>query len=468
MNDVKIPPHSIEAEQAVLGSILILQKADRLVGEVFDIIKPEMFFNQSHQIIFTTMLKIGALNEIDLITIEEELSKSELLEMAGGFAYLGDLTRNTPTSKNALKYCEIVTERYQKRMVLEILHNATDQIYGKSETSDTLSYLENNLGSIDLGGNYEPKHINTKIKDWMDVMERRAHNDQGAIGLKTGITALDEQIIGVQPNWLIVLAGRPSMGKTLVAQMINSYISKTLPTQFFTMEMSSNEVMDRYVGILAGVGVNNLKMGALTDLEWARTHNVINGMKEDRFKIYYDETPALALAQIRHRVKATIKKVGQTGLVTIDYLGLMEKERSERDDLAIGKITRGLKQLAKETNTPILLITQANRGADTAIKPTMSNLAGSSAIEADADLVLFAHRDEVANPETAFKGIIELIPAKFRHGTCNLSSYIGKREDKMGGTFYSLTTAQAAELDNQNKTKEEPQRPGRYSKRAAA
>jgi replicative DNA helicase len=465
MNDLKIPPHSIEAEQAVLGSILILQKADRLVGEVFDLINSEMFFNQSHKVIFNTMLKLGPLNEIDLITIEESLSKSGLLELAGGFAYLGDLARNTPSSKNVLKYCEIITERYQKRMVLEILHNATDQIYGKSETTDTLTYLENNLAGIDLGGNYEPKHINTKIIDWLDVMDRRSNNDQGAIGLKTGITALDEQIIGIQPNWLVVLAGRPSMGKTLVAQMINSYISKTLPTQFFTMEMSSNEVMDRYVGILAGVEVNNLKMGALTDTEWARTHDVIEGMKKDRFKIYYDETPALALAQIRQRVKATIKKVGQIGLVTIDYLGLMEKERSERDDLAIGKITRGLKQLAKETNTPILLLTQANRGADTAIRPTMSNLAGSSAIESDADLVLFAHRDEVANPETAFKGVIELIPAKFRHGTCNLTSYIGRRQDKMGGNFYSLTTEEASELDNQNKTKEEPQRPTRYSNR---
>ena len=465
MNDLKIPPHSIEAEQSVLGSILILQKADRLIGEVFDIIKPEMFYNESHRIIFKAMVRIGALNEIDLIVLEEELDRVGETEKAGGFAYMGDLARNTPSSKNVLKYCEIITERYQKRMVLEILHNATDQIYGKSETTDTLTYLENNLSNIDLGGQYEPKHINTKINDWLDVMQRRSENDQGAIGLKTGITALDEQIIGVQPNWLIVLAGRPSMGKTLVAQMINSYISKTLPTQFFTMEMSSNEVMDRYVGILAGVEVNNLKMGALTDTEWARTHDVIDGMNKDRFQIYYDETPALALAQIRHRVKATIKKVGQIGLVTIDYLGLMEKERSERDDLAIGKITRGLKQLAKETNTPILLLTQANRGTDTAVRPTMSNLAGSSAIEADADLILFAHRDEVANPDTAFKGVIELIPAKFRHGTCNQISYIGRREDRMGGMFYSLTTEQAAELDNQNKTKEEPQRPARYSKR---
>ena len=465
MNDLKIPPHSIEAEQSVLGSILILQKADRLVGEVFDLIQPEMFYNESHKVIYKAMVRIGALNEIDLIILEEELSQKGETDKAGGFAYFGDLARNTPSSKNVLKYCEIIIERYQKRMVLEILHNATDQIYGKAETTETLTYIENNLANINLGGNYEPKHINTKIGDWLDVMERRSLNDQGAIGLKTGITALDNQIIGVQPNWLIVLAGRPSMGKTLVAQMINSYISKTLPTQFFTMEMSSNEVMDRYVGILAGVEVNNLKMGALTDTEWARTHDVIEGMKKDRFKIYYDETPALALAQIRHRVKTTIKKVGKIGLVTIDYLGLMEKERSERDDLAIGKITRGLKQLAKETNTPILLLTQANRGTDTAIRPTMSNLAGSSAIEADADLILFAHRDEVTNPQTAFKGIIELIPAKFRHGTCNQTSYIGRRQDKMGGNFYSLTTEEAAELDNQNKTKEEPQRPARYSKR---
>ena len=464
MSTLKIPPHSIEAEQAVLGSILILSKADRLVGEIFDLINAGMFYNQSHQIIFNAMNRIGAKNEIDVVTVDEELSKTDESGSAGGFAYFGDLARNTPSSKNALKYAEIIIERYEKRKVLEILHNSIDQVYNKTETSETLTYLESNLAGIDLGGNYEPKHINTKIPDWLDVMQKRAENDQGAIGLKTGITALDNQIIGIQPNWLIVLAGRPSMGKTLVAQMIHSHISKTLPSQFFSMEMSSNELMDRYVGVLAGVEVNNLKMGALTDLEWSRTHDVIQAMKQDRFKIYYDETPALALKQICHRVKSTIKKVGKIGLVTIDYIGLMEKERSERDDLAIGKITRGLKQLAKETNTPILLLVQANRGADSVARPTMSNLAGSSAIEADADLVLFAHRDEVANPDTAFKGIIELIPAKFRHGTCNRTSYIGKRQDKMGGTFYSLTDVEAGELDNQNKTREEPARPKRFSK----
>jgi replicative DNA helicase len=464
VSTLKIPPHSIEAEQAVLGSILILSKADRLVGEIFDLINAGMFYNQSHQIIFNAMNRIGAKNEIDVVTVEEELSKTDESGAAGGFAYFGDLARNTPSSKNALKYAEIIIERYEKRKVLEILHNSIDQVYNKTETSETLTYLERNLAGIDLGGNYEPTHINTKIPDWLDVMQKRAENDQGAIGLKTGITALDNQIIGIQPNWLIVLAGRPSMGKTLVAQMIHSHISKTLPSQFFSMEMSSDEIMDRYVGVLAGVDVKNLKMGALTDLEWSRTHGVIEAMNQDRFKIYYDETPALALKQICHRVKSTIKKVGKIGLVTIDYIGLMEKERSESDSLAIGKITRGLKQLAKETNTPILLLVQANRGTDIVARPGMSNLAGSSAIESDADLVLFAHRDEVANPDTAFKGIIELIPAKFRHGTCNRTSYIGKREDKMGGTFYSLTELEAGELDNQNKTREEPARPKRFSK----
>jgi replicative DNA helicase len=459
----------MEAEQAVLGSILILAKADRLVGEIFDLISTDMFYNQSHQIIFNAMNRIGAKNEIDVVTLDEELGNTEQSELAGGFAYFGDLARNTPSSKNVLKYAEIIIERYEKRKVIEILHNSIDQVYNKTETSETLSYIERNLAGINLGGNYEPTHINSKIPEWLDVMQKRAENDQCAIGLKTGVDGLDKQIIGIQPNWLIILAGRPSMGKTLVAQMIHSHISKTLPTMFFSMEMSSNEIMDRYVGILAGIEVNNLKMGALSDLEWERTNNIIYSMNKDRFKIYYDETPALALKQICHRVKSTIKKVGKIGLVTIDYIGLMEKERSERDDLAIGKITRGLKQLAKETNTPILLLVQANRGTDIVARPTMSNLAGSSAIESDADLVLFSHRDEVANPETAFKGIIELIPAKFRHGTCNKTAYIGKRSDKMGGTFYSLTDAEAGELDNQNKTRQlpppRPQRAERFSKK---
>jgi len=446
---LKVPPHSIEAEQSVLGAILIMQKADRMIGEIMDLLNPEMFYNFSNQIIFNAMVKIGPMNEIDVVTVDEYLETHGKSDDAGGISYLAQLGRNTPSSANALAYCDIIKERYLKRRIIGDLHTSIEALYNGESASDVISLIERNVSGIDLGGAYEPKHLNTKIDSFVNILEGRVNNDIKSIGIKTGIKALDNQIGGIKPNWLVVLAGRPSMGKTIMAQLINSHISRTLPSLFFTMEMSSDEIMDRYIGVLGGVSVENLTSGKLTDYEWSRTHLAIDSIRNDRFKIYYDETPALALNQIRYRVKTSIKKLGKLGLVTIDYLGLMQKEKAERDDLAIGIVTRGLKQLAKETGTPILLLVQANRGTDQVKRPTMSNLYGSSAIEADADLVLFAHRDEVANPETHLKGITELIPAKFRHGTCNKTSYIGKHEDEQGGAFYSLSDEEIGAITNQ-------------------
>jgi len=448
---LKIPPHSVEAEQSVLGAILILQKADRIIGEIMDLINSEMFYNLSHKIIFEAMVKIGPMNEIDVVTLEEYLENIGKSDEVGGIAYLAQLGRNTPSASNALAYCEIIKERYLKRVLIGDMHSAIEALYNGEQAADVISMVERNITSIDLGGKYEPLHLNTKIDSWLDVMESRCKNELSAVGLKTGLKTLDDQIGGIKPNWLVVLAGRPSNGKTLVAQLINSHISATLPSLFFTMEMSSDEVMDRYMGIMAGISVKSLTSGAMSKYELSRANGVINGINSGQNKIYYDESPALALNQIMYRVKSAIKRLGQIGLVTIDYLNLMQKDRADTDALAIGLITKGLKRLAKETKTPILLLVQANRNTDQVTRPTMSNLAGSSAIEADADLVLFAHREEVNNPETHLKGILEIIPAKFRHGTCSNTTYIGKRCDEDGGRFYCLNDEEMGLLEHQAK-----------------
>jgi len=461
---LKTPPHSIEAEQSVLGAILILQKADCLIGEIMDMLRPEMFYNISNKIIFAAMLKIGAKNEIDLITVNELLERSGKDDQAGGIAYLGELARNTPSSKNALAYCEIIQERYLKRRLIGDMSIAIDALYNGESASEIISMVEHNISTVDLSGKYEPNHIKIKLDGWLNVMQSRCNNDRSAVGLKTGLKTLDDQIGGIKNNWLVILAGRPSNGKTLAAQIINSNVSRTLPSLFFTMEMSSDEVTDRYMGIMAGISVKSLTSGLMSKYELSRASTVLQDLSNDHSKIYYDETPALSLNQIRYRVKSTIKKLGQIGLVTIDYLGLMQKDKADRDDLAIGIITKGLKQLAKETGTPILLLVQANRGTDQVARPTMSNLYGSSAIEADADLVLFAHREEVNNPETNYKGVLELIPAKFRHGSCHNTTYIGRKCDEDGGYYYCLDAHEIGLIDHQEEDrkkqsdKEKPRR----------
>ncbi|WP_229158424.1 replicative DNA helicase [Fluctibacter halophilus] len=444
---LRVPPQSMEAEQSILGAILMVDTADRRVREVFDMIRPEMFYNASNRMIFTVMVNIGAMNDIDVITVSDALGED--LEEVGGIAYLGNLAKNTPSASNVLAYCEIVAERYQEREVQRIGSEMVEQIFEGQSVADVTQFVERNINSLEATGSYEPTHINTQIGDWVDIMHARCKNDPDAVGYKTGIKTLDDQIGGFKPGWLITLGGRPSHGKTLFTQIINGCIAQHLPTLFFSMEMSAQEIMDRYVGVLGGVDPKNLQLGALTDLEWGRANQVIHAIKNNGYQIYYDETPALALQQIASRVKAAIKRNGKHGLITVDYLGLMQKPKAERDDLAIGAITRGLKQLAKEVNVPILLLTQANREADTAAHLAMKHLYGSSAIEADSDLVLFTECPEVKDPETIMKGVFKLIPAKFRHGRCTLTSYMKRREDDCGGTYYCMDVQEAAAMENE-------------------
>jgi len=448
MENLKLPPYSIESEQSVLGSLLILQKADRKVGEIFDLLRPDMFYNLSHQIIFAAMVKLGAQSDLDLVTVAEELENQDKLLEAGDYAYIGELARNTPSSANVLSYAEIVVERYNKRQIISIAHHASDQLYNGGKSLETIEYINREIEQIDFTGSYEPKHISEKIAPWMDNLQARNEGKLDAVGLKTGVKGLDDQIIGIKPNWLITLGGRPSMGKTIICQLINAHISRTLPTLFFTMEMDSDEIMDRYVGVLAGVEPSNLRTGALSDTEWGRVNPLIDDMKKNRLKIHYDETAALSVEQIAYRVKSAIKRIGKIGLVTIDYLELMQRPKAERDDISIGTITRKLKQLAKETQTPILLLAQANRETDKVKRPRMGNLAGSKSIEADSDLVIFAHREEVDDETTAFKGVIEIIPAKFRHGTCTRSIYLKRSEDKDGGRLKCLDIKDVAAMKN--------------------
>lgn len=463
----RIPPHAIEAEQSVLGSILIMEKADRLIGEVFDLLRPDMFYNQSHQVIFAEMVKIGAMNEIDLVTMMAKLEANNQDEIAGGWAYVSELAKNTPSHRNVMAYCDMVLDKYNKRQVLAVIENATDQIYQSGDLPEVTEYINRGIEGVDLSGSYEPEHIATKVDSWIDRMDRRTQNDQTEIGIKTGIKGLDDQILGVKPNWLITLGGRPSMGKTIICQLINSHMSRTLPTLFFTMEMSGDEIMDRYMGVLSGIEAKNLNQGALTDYEWSRVHPVLDDMKKDRLRIFYDESPALSIDQICYRVKTAIKKHGQFGLVTIDYLELMQKPKADRDDLSIGIITRRLKQLAKETGTPILLLAQANRATDQLKRPGMGNLAGSKAIESDSDLVIFAHREEVSNPHTAFKGVTEIIPAKFRHGTCSQTVYLKRDSDESGGRLRTLSIEEVALLDHEESNRAEAatatNKPKRYA-----
>ena len=451
MENIKIPPHSQEAEQSVIGAILILDDTDSLITEIMDSLRPDMFYSRSNQIVFKAITNIKSW---DLITVTEELERTGDLDEAGGFVYVGDMAKNTPSAANAMVYVQIIKDRYIARQILSTNYSAAEQIYNKEPNRSVAEFMIRNIKDVDDSGTYKPVHIKTHIEPWIQLMDKRLRKDTGATGIKTGITALDDQIIGLGCDWLIVLAGRPSMGKTKIAQLIGGNVAFQKPVQFFSMEMSDIETMDRVIGIGAGITPKSLKLGTLTDYEWQRTSKLMEAIENDEYNMYLDSEPTLTLSQVRQRAKAMKKADSRLGLIMIDYMELMEYPDADRDDLRIGELIKGLKRLSREIKVPIMLLAQANRGADDKKRPSMSNLYGSSAIEKNADLIMFVHCDEVNNPDTKRRGVTELIQAKFRHGDPLRDVYLKKDPDDCGGRLRCMSPQEmhAIETEEQEQT----------------
>jgi replicative DNA helicase len=453
MEMLNLPPHSIEAEQAVLGALMVLDSNEHKALEVTDTLRAEMFYNATHQEIYRAMIK---LKERDLITITDALDAQGKLEECGGFAYIAELGKSTPSTSIINTYAEIISDKYHAREIIGIANNAAQQAYNKEPNQEIIQALGDSIQKIDLSGGYEPNHIGGMAEDFINRLEARSKGERSAVGLKTGIDRLDDEIIGVGEDWLITLFARPSHGKTLVAQIISNNVGQRESVQFFSMEMSKEEIMDRFVGVSAGIPPKLLKTGELNEYQYERVSRVLGAMVNGQTNIYYDETPALSLAQIRHRVKTTIKKKGKQSLIVIDYLKLMSLPKADREDLAIGEVTRGLKQLAKEIKTPVLLLAQANRGTDKEKRPQMSNIYGSSAIEADSDLILAVHREEIVNEHTALRGVVEIIPVKFRHGDLPRPIYMKAGEN---GLFRCLSDIEIGEVMNQEEMRGNNKKP---------
>lgn len=453
MNNLNVPPHSIEAEQAILGSLMIMDSFDTKAKEAKDLVSANMFYNKSHQIIFTA---IAGMKDCDLITVSEELERKGLLEDAGGFSYLGEMCKSTPSTSNILSYCEIVHERYQLREIQSISYNAIQQGYELMPSAEILERVVSSITTIDTNSAYEPVDIVDKLPDWIEKMQRRANGEDKTLGEPCGIAGFDSVIGGIGSSWLVVVAGRPSMGKTKIAQMMAQGLGTRGGSQFFSMEMSDDEIMDRVIGIGAGVSPSNMRSGLLTDTEWTRAAQCIDQIKHGEFKMYLDVDSGLSARQIRARVKATKKKNQNLKGFVVDYLELMTLEKADRHDLQIAGTVKALKDIAKDLQVPCILLAQANRNADEKKRPSMSNLYGSSAIEKYADFIFFVHRDDVANPETVYKGITMLLPAKFRHGDMPRDVYLCQKPDADGGYFYELNDAEKGQLEHMESVNNEP------------
>jgi replicative DNA helicase len=425
---LKVPPHSIEAEQSVLGSMLIDPESWDKVAEL---VTETDFYNRSHQIIFkaiTRLLNIS--NPIDLITVSEELEKHDQLEDAGGFAYLGELAKNTPSSANVVSYAQIISERAITRELIGVAHEIAEIGYNPEgrDSADILDLAESRVFEIAerrTGENEGPRNVEAVLGKTIDRLEELVKTNKEVTGVTTGFTDLDKKTSGLQPSDLIIVAARPSMGKTTFAMNLveNAMMAEEKPVLVFSLEMPSEQIMMRMLASLSRVDQTKIRTAQLDDEDWARISNTM-AMLKDKDRLFVDDSSGLTPMDVRSRARKLARERGGISLIMIDYLQLMRvPSLSDNRTLEIAEISRSLKALAKELEVPVVALSQLNRTLEQRAdkRPVNSDLRESGSIEQDADLIMFIYRDEVYHENSEDKGIAEIIIGKQRNGPIGTS-----------------------------------------------
>ncbi len=423
---VKLPPHSLEAEQSVLGGLLLENGAwDR----VADLINEHDFYAAAHRAIWrqiTRLIEEG--KPADVITVAEALASHNQLDEVGGLPYLTDLAGNTPSAANIRRYAEIVRERAVLRKLVEVGGEIAESAYNPAgrPVSQILDEAEARVfeikeaGARGTQGFLELKPLLIQVVNRIDELYNR-DNPSDVTGVPTGFTDLDAKTSGLQPGDLIIVAGRPSMGKTAFSLNIaeNVALDARLPVAVFSMEMAASQLVMRMLGSVGRLDQHKLRTGRIGDDEWPKLTHAIGVL--DEAPIYIDESPGLTAMEVRARARRLARqcKGGQLGLIVLDYLQLMSGTGTgENRATEISEISRSLKGLAKELHVPVIALSQLNRSLEQRPnkRPVMSDLRESGAIEQDADLILFIYRDEVYNPDSPDKGTAEIIIGKQRNG----------------------------------------------------
>lgn len=441
----RLPPHSLEAEQSVLGGLLLDNSA---FDRISDILTEEDFYQGDHRVIFRHIIRaLERQQSADMLTIDESIKNSK---DAGeiGLAYLGQLAQSTPSSHNIRRYAEIVRERAQLRRIVVAGNEMIDMAMNPRgrEAGDIMDECGAKVLSIgESRAGSEFQGMETLLTQTMQKLDDLASNpNRGAIiGLPTGFHDIDHETSGLQDGDLIIVAGRPSMGKTAFALNIAEHVAvdQRLPVAVFSMEMPGQQLALRLLGSNAKIDLHRLRTANMHDEEWQRVSKAIAKMHDAPLMV--DETGALSPLDLRSRARRLYRKLGKLGLIVVDYLQLMQAGRSgENRATEISEISRSLKALAKELSVPVIALSQLNRSLEQRPnkRPIMSDLRESGAIEQDADLILFIYRDEVYNAESAERGKAEIIIAKQRNGpigTVNLTwlGHLARFENyaKLGG-----------------------------------
>jgi replicative DNA helicase len=421
--DLKLPPHSIEAEQSTIGGLMLLDAAWDIICER---VSEEDFYRQDHRLIFRAIAALANVGKPrDVVTLSEWLEQRGELEKAGGLLYLGTLAKDTPSAANIKAYADIVRERSVLRQLIQVGEEIAGEAYspGEQEVSQLLDEAESKVFRIAeqvKGGSKKNGYvgIRTVLGEAVDRIDERYHSKNPITGIPTGFDALDERTRGLQKTDLIIIAGRPGMGKSVLMMNIveNAAIRHKKACAVFSLEMSRSQLGERSIASLGRIDFERLQNGQLEDSDWPRITTAISMMSEAR--LFIDDTSGLTIPNLKARCRRIRREHG-LDLIAVDYIQLMEAvDKKQNYSNQIGEISRGLKGIAKEFDVPVVALSQLNRAVDSRSdkRPTMSDLRDSGAIEQDADIIICPYRDVVYNEETKYPHTAELLIRKFRNG----------------------------------------------------
>ena len=419
---LKVPPHSPEAEQSVLGGLMLENEAWEKVA---DLLSEADFYQHANRVIFEAVRALAdeAL-PFDVVTVAEWLERNRSIEEAGGLAYLGQLVQNTPSAANVKAYAGIVRERSVLRQLARVGNSIADSAFATDgrTTAELLDHAEQRVFEIadqtgrGRGGFTQVKDVLAEVVDRIDALYQK---DSPITGVPTGYADLDDLTSGLQRSDLVIVAGRPSMGKTSFAMNLAEHIAiaEKLPVAVFSMEMPDEQLVMRMLSSLGRIDQRKVRTGKLDDDDWPRLTSALGILKEAR--LFIDDTPALTPTELHARARRLKREHADLGLIVIDYLQLMQVPGTKENRATeISEISRSLKALAKELEVPIIALSQLNRSLEQRPnkRPVMSDLRESGAIEQDADLIVFIYRDEVYNEDSSDKGTAEIIIGKQRNG----------------------------------------------------
>jgi len=425
LDNLRVPPHSVEAEQSVLGGLLLDNNAwDR----VSDVVAEADFYRFDHRLIWQHITRlIDLARPADVVTVYESLTSAGKADEVGGLVYLNALAQNTPSAANIRRYAEIVRERSMLRKLVSVADEISASAFNPQgkEARQLLDEAESKVfqiaqeGARSGKGFQEIQPLLAQVVERIDELYHR-EGDSDVTGVPTGFTDLDRMTSGLQPGDLIIVAGRPSMGKTAFSMNIGEHVAikEGLPVAVFSMEMGAVQLAMRMIGSVGMLDQQRMRTGRLVGDDWPKLTQAVQQVQEAQ--LYIDETPALNVLEVRARARRLARQCSRLGLIIIDYLQLMSGTGSgENRATEISEISRSLKSLAKELNCPLIALSQLNRSLEQRPnkRPMMSDLRESGAIEQDADLILFIYRDEVYHPDAIDnKGKAEIIIGKQRNG----------------------------------------------------